>query len=367
MGHIRQRKGTPGYYGSYKASDGRWREVRLPGNKSEARDALRRLENQAWEARHGLTTPAADVEIATLRTAWHATTQSHCRPRTLESYELGLNEVLGWLRRHAIANGRTPPAMATDIRLEDVRLFAASKLQRCSARTTQMRVGALRQMLAWAVAEGLLTANPLARWKALTGPKRRARRALTAWEIATLLAHSPEPFRAIWHILLGTGLRAGELTSLLWDDINLQDGTLTIRAEVSKSKRSRTIPLRQDLQGILRGLRRVAPTAQRHVFLNTRGNPWGHNLSRRLKPILAAAGLPPTIDLHHLRHTFGSHLLAGGTDPKTVQMLMGHASLTTTLEIYCHEIDSARRREAVESIQLPSRPAPVRRPAMGEN
>ena len=98
------------------------------------------------------------------------------------------------------------------------------------------------------------------------------------------------------------------------------------------------------------------------MFVNARGNPWGENLSRRLKPCLRAAGLPTSIDLHCLRHTFGSHLIRAGADVKTVQALLGHSSAMVTLDIYAHAFED-RKREAVEFIALPKAPEAESHPA----
>ena len=189
-----------------------------------------------------------------------------------------------------------------------------------------------------------------------------------------MLAASPQPFRDIWRVFLGTGLRAGELSGLEWSDVHFEQAELHVRAETFKGQRQRTIPLRQDLLGILRRLRLEVPqrmhkaarecaerrlaqarravgTAERLVFCNGGGGPWGDNLSRRLDPCLAAAGLPQRIDVHTLRHTFGSHLVRAGVDVKTVQELMGHSSAMVTLDICVHGFGD-RKAAAVEVIPL---------------
>ena len=372
MGHIRQRAGRSGWFGTLRAADGHRREVKLRGcrTKAEARTALLRLEHKAWEQREALGAAVpADVEIESLKTAWHAHVTTQCRPRTGESYELGLTEVMDWLTRYAIAQGLRPPRLVSEIKLADVEAFAAAKLRTASARTTQMRVGAVRAMLRWGIRRGTIGQDPLIRWECLKGPKRRQRRSLTTFEIVKLLENSPWPFRDVWTVFLGTGLRVGELTQLEWSDVDLETMELYVRAEVSKSKRGRTVPLRADAVAILRHLKLQAPPGQRLVFVNRRGNRWAGDLSRRLKPCLEAAGLPKEIDLHCLRHTFGSHLIRGGADVKTVQALLGHSSAMVTLDIYVHAFHD-RTREAVELISLPTelrgRAAHRRPSAMGQ-
>ena len=332
----------------------------MPETKREAEKALRDLELEAWRTRHGLGSGVADVEVETLQAVWQAEIQARCRPRTWADYAQSLAAVLGWLRDDAKAEGRPVPRVTGDVRLADVRRYAAERLGLGrAARTVQKSVGALRQMLTWGAEEGMIPQNPLQRWKPLKGPQRRPRRALSAFEIAKLLSMSQQPFRDIWMVLLGTGLRAGELVAMEWRDVDVEGGELHVRAECSKSKRPRTIPLRADLLAILRKLRVRCPGVQRRVFVQRNGNPWGgpwgSHLSRRLKVCLRAAGLDESVDLHCLRHTFGSHLVRAGADVKSVQALLGHSSATVTLDIYAHEFGDAKR-EAVELIELPSAP-----------
>jgi len=364
MGHVRRRNGRSGWYGNYAEANGRRREVLLRGcrTKAQARSTLRRLESQAWERAEGLApVRRADCEVTTLRAAWQADIMIRCRPRTVETYEADLEQVLDWLRRDALARGQAPPTMASEIGLEAVRRYAAARMagpDGVSARTVQKAVGALRQMLEWATRQlpPLLATNPLAGWRRLKGPPRRRRRALTELEIAKLLHHSPSPFREIWAFALGTGLRAGELGALEWDDVAWERGEVAVRAETSKSGRGRTLPLRDDLLAMLRRLRAGCPGGQRLIFVNSHGTSWRDNLSRRLKPCLRAAGLDETIDVHCLRHTFGSHLIRAGVNPKTVQMLLGHSSLQVTLDCYTHEVEYEDRRAAVEALRLPIAP-----------
>jgi len=212
-------------------------------------------------------------------------------------------------------------------------------------------------------------------------------------EIAKLLQHSPAPLADIWRFVLGTGLRSGELTSLEWRDINWDEPSIHVRPETSKSKRSRFIPLRKDMVTILRRQRQRRPSLkakaeklltlystrlresktgtavelnERHirvahratkavdrlVFTNSMGGSWGKELCRRLKPCLEAAGLERELDVHTLRHTFGSHLIANGWDVKTVQELMGHSSATVTLDVYAHAFDE-KKLDAVRSLPIP--------------
>jgi integrase len=84
-----------------------------------------------------------------------------------------------------------------------------------------------------------------------------------------------------------------------------------------------------------------------YVFCTSKGTPFSpRNVLRHFKVILERAGLPTTIHIHHLRHTFVSYQLAAGTPASDVQKIAGHASFSTTVDIYGHLMDGAHRESA---------------------
>lgn len=87
-------------------------------------------------------------------------------------------------------------------------------------------------------------------------------------------------------------------------------------------------------------------------FRTAPDGPASFRFSRRLGPCRVAAGLARDIDVHTLRHTFGSHLIAAGVDVKTVQDLLGHSSAVVTLDVYAHVFEQ-RKRDAVDLIPIP--------------
>ena len=349
MGRVMQLPGRKGLYVEFW-HPARRRTVRrrVKGTRRDASRILRELELAADRERLGLEEHLSnEVEIEPLIKAWHAHLLGRTRSRTWDSYALGLRTVLNWLEP------RRRPRLVSDLRLDDVEAFAAAALEGgLSARSVAMRVGAVVALLNWAEAAGRIAANPLARWKAPKGPTRRNRRPLTEWEMAKLFEASPADLADVWRVALATGLRAGELTSLEWDDAEWETGRLRVRAETSKSKRTRHVPMAATVEAILRRLRLhlaerpERESARRLIFTNTAGGHWQGALSKRLKHCVRAAGLREDIDLHTLRHTFATHLVARGVDPRTVQELLGHATMAAT-EIYTHALET-RVAEAAE-------------------
>ncbi|MBM4030180.1 MAG: hypothetical protein FJ291_00150 [Planctomycetes bacterium] len=356
MGRVTQLKGREGWYVEFwHPARHRNVRVRVRGTRAEASRLLTEL--QAKAQREHLLGPAAtatnDVEIAALVTAWRAHNSGRVRPRTWQSYAFCLHDVLTWMEAH------NRPRSVRDIRLADMEFYKAELLERgLAGRCVDMRVGALRQVLRWALREGRIASNPLEGWRPVGGPQKRDARPLTAFEIGKLLAASPSDVADVWIVFLETGLRFGELSSLEWQDIDLEARQLRVRGETSKSRRTRFVAMTDRVASILGGLRlRLAERpetgdARRFVFVNSKGNRWRGNLWRRFKRCAARAGLPKEgVHLHALRHTFATYAIHEGCDVKTLQDILGHSTAKVTLDWYAHAFE----RRAAEVVGLVGR------------
>ena len=145
--------------------------------------------------------------------------------------------------------------------------------------------------------------------------------------------------RALLELLYATGMRASEVAELKIPDINFQVGYLRC---IGKGRRERIVPvhnlaldtLRQYLDTLRPQLARNPDTG--HLFLSRTGRPLSRvDVWRIVRHAAHAAGITGRLTPHTLRHCFGSHLLQGGADLRTVQEILGHADVTTT-QIYTH-------------------------------
>jgi integrase len=157
----------------------------------------------------------------------------------------------------------------------------------------------------------------------------------------------------IYRLLVETGLRVGEARALRWADVDLDNATLTTRSHWvgNKNGKEETLPLTPSLASALRQWRAARPARENDAVLPIPANfvkTFYDDIERAEIPRKDAAGR--VLDLHALRHTFGTRLIAAGADIKTVQALMRHSTPVLTLGIYVHS-DRARLRQAVE--QLP--------------
>ncbi|MBZ0215901.1 MAG: tyrosine-type recombinase/integrase, partial [Fimbriimonadaceae bacterium] len=148
---------------------------------------------------------------------------------------------------------------------------------------------------------------------------------------------------AVLALLYGCGLRISEALGLNYADAKLLDGDNVLRV-TGKGNKTRLVPVLPAVREAIRAYLALYPYGHMPtdpLFVGVQGK----RLSPRIIQLAVekyryAAGLPDTATPHALRHSFATHLLAGGGDLRTIQELLGHASLSTT-QIYT-EVDSAR-------------------------
>jgi integrase len=218
----------------------------------------------------------------------------------------------------------------------------------------------LHKALDQAVSDGLIPRN-VAKGVKVPQTKRTQIRPLTPEQARTLLdATRGDRLEALYILALSTGLRQGELLALRWEDVELEDAVLRVRRtltriggkvgvgppKTSKSRRSVGLTaiaaeaLRDHLARQLEEMERMGSLYHPGglVFSNESGgiiNP--SNLrNRSLARLLKRAGLPPTTRFHDLRHTCATLLLSRNVNPKIVSEMLGHSSISVTLDTYSH-------------------------------
>jgi integrase/recombinase XerD len=251
---------------------------------------------------------------------------------TLAAYRSDLDGLALWLR--------ASPATASREQLQD---YLADCVHRgARPRTTARLLSSLRRFYQYLLREGVIAADPSA---LLESPRlgRPLPRSLTEEQVENLLA-APEagtPLglrdRAMLETLYATGLRVSELVALTVPQVNLQAGAVRV---VGKGNKERLVPLGEEaLEWLQRFLREARPELLRGhasdaLFPTARGaamtrQAFWHNLKRYAH----RAGIAVHLSPHTLRHAFATHLLNHGADLRVLQMLLGHADLSTT-QIY---------------------------------
>ena len=155
--------------------------------------------------------------------------------------------------------------------------------------------------------------------------------------------------RAILETIYSAGLRISELVSLNAEDLDEFSGAIRVRG---KGKKERLAPLGakavESIAAYLASRENLVKSARRGpLFVNCRGGRISdRSIRRNLDKYLALAGIPPNICPHTLRHSFATHMLDAGADLRSVQEMLGHASLSTT-QIYTH-VTTRRLKESYD-------------------
>jgi len=205
--------------------------------------------------------------------------------------------------------------------------------------TINFEVGTLRTIFYVAVKWGLLKENPTKGIKKLKVNDAKKPRFLSTDECKRLLNAAPPHLYPIILTFLTTGMRKAELENLEWQDIDFHRRKILIRAKEFWQPKTgeREIPINSKLLSLLKDLKRSndKTTHSGFVFCEKDGSKLKTKLREQLIRLGKQAGIEDFTKVHTLRHTFASHLVMKGVDLPTVQNLLGHTDIQTTM-IYSH-------------------------------
>jgi integrase/recombinase XerD len=257
---------------------------------------------------------------------------------TLQAYRRDLQLFAQWLHPQALQQ-----AQETDIQ----RYFAERHAQ-TRATTANRRLTVLRRYFRWALREQLVVADPTLRLEAAK-QALRVPKTLTEAQVEALLAapDTSTPLgqrdRTMLELMYASGLRVSELVDMKVFDVSLSEGVLRV---MGKGSKERLVPFGQvALQWVQRYLGQarselLGARQSQDLFVTVRGSKAGNAMSRVMfwtlvKRYALQAGIRVPLSPHTLRHAFATHLLNHGADLRAVQMLLGHADISTTT-IYTH-------------------------------
>jgi integrase/recombinase XerD len=263
---------------------------------------------------------------------------------TLTAYRRDLAALGRWLAARGASLGAASEA--------DLAAYMASEHTATRATTANRRMAVLRRFYRWAQRERIVAADPTVRLRSARRPARFPQ-TISETQVESLLAAPDDTTtlglrdRAMFELLYATGLRVTELVGLRHTELSLSEGLVRV---VGKGSKERIVPIGETaqlwLERYLRGARRalLADRASDAVFVTRRGEAMTRQMFWVLvKRYAARAGIHAPLSPHGLRHAFATHLLNHGADLRVVQMLLGHADISTT-QIYTH-VARARLRE----------------------
>lgn len=295
---------------------------------------------------------ALPVELASALTDFtaHLRRRATVSPHTVRAYAGDVASLLRHVHRLGLSG-------LDEVELRALRSWLATSQSRGQARTTlQRRAAAARTFFAWAYATNRCRSNPAL---TLRSPRtvRRLPPTLSRADAEAMLdealraaesAGGPLGVRdvAILEVLYGSGLRVSELCGL---DLTSLDEPRSVLRVIGKGDKERTVPLgRPAARALARWCAEgrpilVTPESGAAIFLGERGRRIDVRVVRRVvHGALRTVDGAPDLGPHGLRHAMATHLLEGGADLRSVQEMLGHASLATT-QIYTHVSDERLR------------------------
>jgi integrase/recombinase XerC len=268
-------------------------------------------------------------------------------PHTLRAYRGDLDGFLAFLEERGIESPRsvTPRILRSYLVELDGRELARPTVQR--------KLSAVRSLFTHLLRKSVIDAHPAAGLRQRRG-ERRLPSALEIGEVESLLGapdlatHAGRRDRAILEVMYSAGTRAAETIGLDHGDLDLRRGVARVRG---KGRKERMAALGSHAVTAMKTYLgdperpRPSPRAGQAVFLNPRGGRLTtRSLGRIVEKRAIEAGVRRRATPHSLRHSFATHLLEGGADLRTIQELLGHASISTT-QVYTR-VDAARLRDA---------------------
>lgn len=301
---------------------------------------------------------AARPDLQSAREAWlkMLARERRLSALTVEAYERDSRQFLQFLTGHI----GEPPGIpdVAQLRPADLRAFLAARRNAgAGARTLGRGLAGVRSLLRFLERRGLVNAAGAAALRAPKQPKSlpkplTASDARRVVDVDEQLAEEPwvaARDAAVMTLLYGSGLRISEALSLSASELATPaDGVLRVTGKGGKTRLVPVLPIA--LQAVAT-YRRLCPhhlDPKGLLFRGARGGPLNPALIQRaMRKLRSALNLPDTATPHALRHSFATHLLGRGGDLRTIQELLGHASLSTT-QVYT-DVDTARLLDIYQS------------------
>ena len=355
---VKKRRGN-GEGTIYKRKDGRY-EARFTvhttsGPKRRAiygktrAEVAEKLTKAMADRDEGISFSAGKLTLGEYLRVWlEDSVKDSVKPATYEGYARMVRNHIAPAFGSLKLKNLTPPHLR--------RLYKEKLDSGLGTRSVQYIHTTLHKALKQAADDGLIPRNVADSVKA-PQLKRTEMKPLTSEQAKALLeAARGDRFEAMYVLAITAGLRQGELLGLKWEDMDLEAGKLQVRRTLYKG--NFTAPKTAKSRRTIKLTTRAVEALKRHreaqreegeqlaglwqdqglIFTTQVGTPVNrHNLyGRNFKPLLEKADLPHTVRFHDLRHTCATLLLSKNVNPKVVSEMLGHASVTVTLDTYSH-------------------------------
>jgi len=300
-------------------------------SKTSAKEALRKLEEKHEKKKHGLF----DDKKIPFREYSNEYLEFSKSNKAVNSYKRDITSMKNLVSYF----GTKPLSQITPLQIEKYKM---KRLEEVAPRTINIELRCLSHMFTKALEWEYISDSPYKGVKQLAFQKKPPR-FLTKEEVQMLLENSSNWLRPILTVMLNTGIRESERARLKFKDLDFDKKRLLVHSP--KTKNYRAIPMNEQVEETLLWLKENyislnsyktlerKPHQKEYVFCNEDGSPV-LKIKKALANACKKAGLQG-VTPHTLRHTFASHLVMSGVDLNTVQRLLGHTSISTTM-VYSH-------------------------------
>lgn len=325
MGAIRKRGKI--YYIDFRAEGKRYKKAIGP-SKSLAELALKDIEIKI--AKKDLGFIEKDLPIEDLFKRFLEYSSTNHAPNTCRRYKTIINNFNKFLADHLKVK------QVSQLSAGIIEKFKITRRkQGAKANTLNIEIKGLKVVFNQGVKWELINQNPASGVENLKVRDAKQPRFLSEEECKLLLDNCGEYLYPIFYTFLHTGMRHDELKNLEWSDIDFKSRKIFIRRKVNWAPKGkdRDLPMTKGLTAVLKKLKNKSIGT--FVFENSDGTKLKRKLRRDLIRVAGRCGFVDVTKINSLRHTFASHLIMKGVDLPTVQRLLGHSDIKTTM-IYSH-------------------------------
>jgi len=332
MGSVYRRGDS--YVGKYKDENGIWVRKTLgrhPSiNKTIAKEILKDIERKVKLGQHGMV-KAIIPSLADFTNDYLSYVRDTVKKRSWKRDELCLRHLKDFFKGRKLS----------DIQPQDVDDYKASRLREVAPATVNRELEVLRHLFHLAERwNKFFGKNPASRAGLL--PLNNHKERILSLDEEKRLLNACDPYmRNIIITALYTGMRKGEVISLKWENVDLDNGIITIDQTNAKSKKARRIPINSVIRRLLLE-QRLKSAGNDYVFLSSKGSPYlrQDSLNRAFTLALQKADIKG-LRFHDLRHTAATRMIESGFSIVAVKEILGHASLDMTMR-YAHPNESLR-------------------------
>lgn len=344
----------------YQRPDGLWRgeltigyddngkRIKKVFHSKELDKLQKKLNDEKYKLDRNIIVQPSDYTVSEWVLFWLENYKMNTlKSKTYDNYEYALNKHI---------NGSIGNFKLNKVRTETIQqLYNKMHKKNLSSSTIRIVHVTLSQAFDQAIKNEILHTNPC---KATIRPKKEKKKVIAMTDQQQdvfIKGCKGTTYHNFFVFLLNTGIRMGEALSLTWNDIDFEEGIISINKTASyiinrddnsntkwktiidtaKTAHSiRAVPMNNTSKNILIEQKK---RADQLVFTSQAGTMlMARNINRSLNDLLKSNDLPETISVHTLRHSFATRLLERGVNPKTVSDLLGHASVQITLDVYSH-------------------------------